>query len=108
MHRGDRRARDGLRFELLENFRDWLAEHPLDLGYREFARKRRYLVLGLRQLVGEGGGQEVAARREHLGKLDGNWAERLERQAQPRAAGVSERAKEKERVPQASEAAPRS
>ncbi len=108
MHLGDRRARDGLRFELLEDFRDWLAEHPLDLGYREFARKRRYPVLELRQLVGEVGGQEVAARREHLAELDENGAERFERQAQPRAAWFSERAKEKERVQRAREPAPRS
>src|SRR5258708_32005693 len=102
MHRGDRRARDGLRFELLENFRDWLAEHPLDLGYREFARKRRYLVPELRQLLGEVGGQEVPARRGELAKLYGKGAQRLEPQAPPPAPWFSARAEEKERVQRAS------
>src|SRR5438445_40811 len=108
MHLGDRRARDGLQLEFLENFRDRLAERALDLGHRELAGKRRYPVLELRQLVGEVGGQEVAARREHLAELDENGPERFERQAQPRAARLAERAKEKERVQRAREAAPRS
>ena len=106
MHLGDRRARDRLQFECLENFRDRLAEGALDLGHRELAGEGGHPVLELRQLVGEVGGQEVAACREHLAELDEDGAEGFERQTQPRAARLGERAKEKERVQGAREPAP--
>ena len=106
MHLGDRRARDGLQFEFLENFRERLAEGALDLGHSELAWKRGHPVLELSQLVGEVGGQEVAACREHLAELDEDGAERFERPAQPHAARLGERAEEKERDQGACEPAP--
>src|SRR5204863_4340183 len=95
-------------FEFLENFRDRPAERALDLSHRELAGKRRYPVLELRQLVGEVGRQEVAARRKHLAELDEDGPERFEREAQPHCARLRERAKEKERIQRAREPAPRS
>src|SRR2546425_10828744 len=108
MHLGDRRARDGLQFEFLENFCDRLAERALDLGHRDLAWKWRHPVLEFRQLVGEVGGEQVPACREHLAELDENGAERFERQAQPCAARLGERAKEKKGVQGARELAARS
>src|SRR6266496_2965985 len=92
------------------SLRDWSSDVcSSDLfGHRELARKRRHPVLELRQLVGQVGGQEVAARREHLAELDEDGAECLQRQAQPHPARLGERAKEKQRVQRAREPASRS
>ena len=60
-------------------------------GSRPRAResKRRHPVLQLGQLVGDVGGQQVAARRQHLAELDEDRSERLPAPgaAAPRAAG---------------------
>jgi hypothetical protein len=50
------------------------------------ARKRRHLVLQLRQLVGDVLGQQVAARRQHLAELDEHGPEFFQGTAQALAA----------------------
>ena len=75
-----------------------LAERALDFGDGEVGRERRYPVLELRELVGDVGGQEVAARREHLAELDEDRPERFERAAQAHGAGRLVAAEEVERA----------
>ncbi len=91
-------ARHRLRVELLEYLGDRLAERALDLGDGELSRKRRHLVLELGQLVGEVGGQQIAARREHLSELDEDRSESFERAAQPHRARLGEPAEEQQRA----------
>src|SRR4029077_13311545 len=55
----------------------------------------------LRQLVGEVGGQQVAARRERLAELDEDGAQGLERAPQPHSARLGQRTIEEERTDRA-------
>ena len=60
--------------------------------------KRRHAVLQLRELVGDVGGQQVAAGREHLAELDEDRPQLLQREAQTLCARRGKVAPEGERA----------
>ena len=68
----------------------------LERGEHEFGGERRHLVLQLRELVGDVGRQQVAARRQQLAELDEDRAQRFERQAQAHRARRVEPAPEQQ------------
>ena len=79
--RGERRL-----LEAREHQRQRAAVGALDLLPRERAGKGRHAVLQLRELVGDVGRQQVAARGDRLAELHEDRAELFEREAQPLAA----------------------
>ena len=82
----DRRARDRHAVEAQEDFVDRPAVDALERREHLLDRERRHAVLQLRELVGDVGRQEIAARRQHLAELDEDRPERFQRAAQPHRA----------------------
>jgi len=102
MHLCHRSAGNRLRIETCVHLAERPAERALDFGRGKFVRKRRHLVLELRQFIGDVRRQQVAPCREHLAELDEYRAQRLQRVAQPHGARIGEIAKEQHRIDQAS------
>ena len=94
MHLRDGGAGHRQRLELLEHLRYRAAEGTLQLGVREFSRKRRHLILQPRQFVRNIGGQQVAPGGEHLAELDEQRPQGFQRQAQAHCARLGEPAPE--------------
>ncbi len=81
VHLRDRGGGERRYVEALEHIADRLVVGRLDDLDRLLGRERRHGVLQFRQLVGDVGRQQVAARRDRLAELDEDRAEFLERQA---------------------------
>ena len=82
-----------------------VTEGAFDFGARLGGGEWRHLVLQLGQLLGEVLGQQVAARRQHLAKLDEDRAERFQGLAQARRARLGKTAPRQRRADERGEPA---
>ncbi len=83
VHLADARRGGGGLVELGEQLLERLAEGVLDLAPHLLEGERLHGVLELRELLGEGRGDEVGTDREHLADLGERGAEALHRAAEP-------------------------
>ncbi len=86
MHLGDRSRGQWLYVETAEHFADLGAELIFDQCHGFFRVERRHAVLQQHQLVGDVGGQQVAAGGQQLAELDEDRPQVLQRQTQARTA----------------------
>ncbi|KAG0749463.1 hypothetical protein G6F24_015235 [Rhizopus arrhizus] len=82
VHLGDRGRGHRVHLELREQLLGRRAQRGFDAGGGLRGRERRHPVLQQGQLVGDVGGDQVAAGGQHLPELHENGAQRFERQAQ--------------------------